>query len=176
MLLATKDLIKIFGTYDTNASVFSLWPEMEVGHKGWKCDLFATCLHLNWFFWERKERCCTANHYTEQLTSITAGWWHWLHQTKGKIGSLSWVLSCQECLACETGQELEDSHWRIFKGLRAMSAFKLSLRYLDPEIDVSHFHKASARSKLWLPFRLCTCVSELYYFPGYWTAYWWFIL
>lgn len=122
MLLATKDLIKIFVTCDVNTSVFSVWSEMEVGHKWWKCDLwFPTCQHLNWFFWERNERCCTANHYTEQLTSIIAGWWHWLHQTKGKIRSLLWVLSCQESLACETGQGL-DSHWKIFKGYECFQA------------------------------------------------------
>lgn len=123
MLLATKDLIKIFGACDMNTSVFSLWSEMEVGCKWWKCDLrFTTCLHLNWFFWERNERCCTANDYTEQLTPIIAGWWHWLHQAEGKIRSLSWVLSCQGSLACETGQGLEDSHWSIFKGYKCFQA------------------------------------------------------
>lgn len=117
---------------------------MEVGHKWWKCDLFATCLHLNWFFWERKERCCTANHYTEQLTSITAGWWHWLHQTKGKIGSLSWVLSCQESLACETGQELEDSHWRIFKGYECFQAI---LKIFGPRDWCQSFSQSISKVK-----------------------------
>lgn len=97
--------------------LFSVWSEMELDYKWWKCDLqFPTCLHLNWFFWERNERCHTANHYSEQLTSVTACWWHWLHQTKRKIRSLSWDLSRQESLACETGQGLEGSHWGIFKG------------------------------------------------------------
>lgn len=102
MLLPTKDFIKIFGTCDMNASVFSLWSETEAGYEWWKCDLqFPTSLCLNWllfFFWEREknERCCTGSHQTEQLSSIIAGWWHWPHHTKGKIRFLPWVPTSWE--------------------------------------------------------------------------------
>lgn len=151
---------------------------MEAGYEWWKCDLpFPTSLCLNWFFFlrgrERNERCCTASHHTEQLTSITAGWWHWPHHTRGKIRSLPWVLMSREpppwSRAGIRRFPAED-----FWGL--VSAFKLSLRYVNNEIDASHFHKASAGSKLCLAFGLCACVSEVCHFLGCWAASRCFIL
>lgn len=62
-----------------------------------------------------------------QLTIMLSSWPQLfqaddIHYIKTKIRSLSRVLSCQESLACETGQGLEDSHLRIFKACKCFQA------------------------------------------------------